>query len=189
MRKFLLLLMFFVLAPTLLVMSSMLLASHANKIVLGITTGPQPTPFAFAALPMSDIVFEGSATLRDKRPLSLNDYLTQYHSPLTPYADLMVHKADEYGIDYRLLTAIAMQETTLCKKTLKEAQYNCWGFGIWGKHATGFVSYEDAIDTISHYFANRREKGIDTLDAIGKIYNPGNTNHWKENVAYVMEQL
>lgn len=146
-------------------------------------------PFEFAALAPMDSVFEGSATLSDKRILNLSDYLASYHSPLAGYSSLIVNKADQYSIDYRLLPAIAMQETGLCKKVLAGAHYNCWGYGVWGKKVTSFSSYEEAIDTISHYFANRKEKGIESLDEIGKIYNPGNTNHWKENVAFVMNQL
>ena len=101
----------------------------------------------------------------------------------------MVSKADQYNIDYRLLTAIAMQETTLCQKTLKQSPYNCWGWGIWGKKVTTFTSFEDAIATISKYFGNRKKKGIATLDEIAAIYNPGNTNNWKEHVAHFMDEL
>lgn len=190
MRKFFVLLAFFTLTPLTITLAVLFLSYHSHKsTVLGIATGPSHSPFMYAALPMGDTVFAASATMSDKRPMSLTAFLSEYQSPLTPYAGLMVTKADQYGIDYRLLAAVAMQETTLCKKTLQQAPYNCWGFGIWGKHVTGFGSYAEAIDTISRYFGTKKEKGIDTLDAIGKIYNPGNVNNWKENVALVMNQL
>lgn len=189
MRNFFVLLLFFILTPGMLFVSLNLLTVHQHKLgVLGLSTIRQE-PFAYAALPTMDTVFEGSATLTDKRETNLSDYFSYYHSPLKPYANEIVSRADKYGIDYRLLPAIAMQETGLCKTALQAAPYNCWGWGIWGKKVTSFHSYQEAIDTISRYFANRKEKGIDNLDAIGSIYNPGNTNHWKENVAYVMDQL
>jgi len=168
--------------------SLFLLNSHTVKPkVLGTHILKQPV--VYAALPDADVVFEGSATMTDSRVTTLADFFASYHSPLAPFAANIVNKADSYGIDYRLVPAIAMQETTLCKKTLPSAKYNCWGFGVWGHTVTSFASYTEAIDTISKYFAKRKERGIDTLDAIGNIYNPGNTNHWKENVAYVMGQL
>jgi hypothetical protein len=173
----------------LLILSIFLLSSQHTFGVLGVNTRREESPFAYAALAPMNAVFEGSATLSDKRVANLSDYLTSYHSSLAGYSSLIVNKADQYGIDYRLLPAIAMQETGLCKKVLASAHYNCWGYGVWGKRVTSFNSYEEAIDTISHYFANRKEKGIESLDEIGKIYNPGNTNHWKENVAFVMNQL
>lgn len=188
MRKFLLLLLFFTLTPLTLTLGIALLV-HSQKSVLGASTTSKQTPFAYAALPTSENVFEGSATMVDKRTVDLKSFLTIYRSPLAPYAQLLVDKADQYRIDYRLLPAIAMQETTLCKKTLKQAQYNCWGWGIWGKKVTSFSSFDEAIDTITKYFAKKKENGIVTLDAIGSIYNPGNTSHWKENVASFMAEL
>ncbi|HYK08321.1 MAG TPA: hypothetical protein VEW42_02350 [Candidatus Eisenbacteria bacterium] len=189
MRKFLVLLLFFTLAPSLLILSIFLLSSQHTFGVLGVNTRREESPFAYAALAPMNAVFEGSATLSDKRTYNLKEYLSLYHSPLLNYSSFIVSKADEYGIDYRLLPAIAMQETGLCKKVLAGANYNCWGYGVWGKKVTSFSSYEEAITTISRYFAKRKEKGIESLDEIGKIYNPGNTNHWKENVAFVMNQL
>lgn len=191
MRKFVIVFLFFILAPSLLFASLTLFSYQYHKTsVLGAATiNHTAQPFAYAALPTSENVFEGSATLSDDRTIILSKFLTRYHSPLAPYASSFVEKADEYGIDYRLLPAIAMQETTLCKKTLPQAPYNCWGWGIWGKHVKNFDSFDEAIDTITKYFANKKESGIASLDEIGSIYNPGNTSHWKENVANFMAEL
>ena len=35
------------------------------------------------------------------------------------------------GFDYRLLPAIAMQESTLCR-SIPVDSHNCWGWGIYG---------------------------------------------------------
>ena len=189
MRNLLLSLSFFVVTPAVLIASLLLYGKLSHQQVLGAATVKNIQPIAYAALPTSENVFAGSATFSDKRIDNLHGFLTAYHSPLAPYADLFVSKADQYNIDYRLLPAIAMQETTLCKKTLAKAPFNCWGWGIWGKHASGFASYEDAINTISSYFAKKREIGIQSLDEIGSIYNPGNNSNWKENVASFMSEI
>lgn len=189
MRNLLLSLAFLIITPAVFVTSLLLYSNITHQQVLGIATTKQAAPIAYAALPTSENVFAASATFSDKRVDNVHDFLSLYHSPLAPYAGLFVNKADQYNIDFRLLPAIAMQETTLCKKTLAIAPYNCWGWGIWGKHASGFSSYADAINTISSYFSKKKESGIKSLDAIGAIYNPGNHSNWKENVANFMSEM
>ncbi len=168
-----------------------LLSYHTFKPfsgVLGVSIQP-PQSVAYAALPSTQNVFDASASLSDRRVQSLQAFFSLYHSPLLLYAQNIVDKADTYGIDYRLLPAIAMQESGLCKKALPQAPYNCWGFGIYGKRVTSFAGYDEAIDTITRYFANKKSKGIDSLEEIGKIYNPGNTNNWTENVILIMSKI
>ncbi len=188
MRNVLLFLLFFLVAPLTIFASIFLYSYHMHQTIL-LGQSNKPRPIAYAALPTTENLFAGAATLSDSRAIVLNQFFSYYHSPLAAYADLIVSKADEYNIDYRLLPAIAMQETTLCQKTLKQSPYNCWGWGIWGKKVTTFTSFADAIDTISRYFGNRKAKGIVTLDEIATIYNPGDTNHWKEHVAHFMSEL
>lgn len=144
---------------------------------------------AYAALPSTENVVDASASLTDRRVQSVQNFLASYNSPLLPYAQLIVDKADQYGIDYKWLPAIAAQESGLCKKMVPSAPFNCWGFGIYDKKRTGFSSFEEAIDTITRYFANKKNKGINSLEEIGAIYNPSNYNDWKGKVSYFMNQL
>lgn len=191
MRKLILLISFFLIAPSFLFFNLALLSYHTNRpfsSVLGASVEPSQG-VAYAALPSTQNVVDASASLTDRRVQSLQAFFSDYHSPLLLYSQEIVDKADQYGIDYRLLPAIAMQESGLCKKALPQAPYNCWGFGIYGKRITSFSGYAEAIDTITRYFANKKNKGVDTLEEIGKIYNPGNTNHWKENVILVMSHI
>ncbi|HEX7042023.1 MAG TPA: hypothetical protein VF189_02135 [Patescibacteria group bacterium] len=191
MRKLILLVSFFLITPALLAFSLALLSvssNHPLASVLGIKSEDVQS-VAYAALPSVQNVMDASASLQDKRVGDLQSFFTTYHSPLLLYSQEIVTKADEYGIDYRLLPAIAMQESGLCKKALSKAPYNCWGFGIYGKKITSFSSYDEAIDTITRYFANKKENGVSTLEEIGKIYNPGNTNNWIENVTTIIGQI
>lgn len=190
MRKLILLLSFFLITPSLLILSLILLTLHTHPFgaVLGASI-EIPQSVAYAALPTTQNVMDASASLSDRRVQSLQSFFSLYHSPLLLYAQEIVDKADAYGIDYKLLPAIAMQESLLCKKALAKAPYNCWGFGIYGKKITSFSSYDEAIDTITRYFANKKKGGVDSLEEIGKIYNPGNTNNWKENVTLIMSKI
>ena len=54
----------------------------------------------------------------DARIKIVSNFLERYNSPLEPYSDWgqkLVTIADKYGIDFRLLPAIAMTESNLCK--------------------------------------------------------------------------
>ncbi len=194
MRKIILLFSFFLITPVLLVVSLALLSFHNHNghkpftFVLGVSITPSQG-VAYAALPTTQNVMDASASLTDRRVESLQSFFSLYHSPLLLSAQEIVDKADRYNIDYRLIPAIAMQESGLCKKTLSQAPYNCWGFGIYGKKITSFASYSEAIDTITRYFANKKMNGVSTLEEIGKIYNPDNTNNWTENVILIMSKI
>lgn len=114
----------------------------------------------------------------------VREFLARYHSPLEPYARLLVETADREGIHYGLLPAIAMVESGLCKHIPKNS-HNCWGWGIYGKKVTKFSSYGEAIDTVARGLKkNYIMKGYDTPEKIVKNYNPSNTNNWSQNVRH-----
>lgn len=142
---------------------------------------------AYAALPGNLDSVSDSVGSQDSRVEKVCTFLADVNSPLTQYCGFIVSEADTYNIDYRLLGAIAMQETTACEKEIP-GTYNCWGYGIYGKNVTGFNSYEDAIDTITRYFAKKKSIGVTTLEQIGAIYNPQNKNNWQANVASFMAE-
>ena len=66
----------------------------------------------------------------------IRQYLVRYNSPLVGLENFMVPKSDEYGLDYRLIPAIAQQESNLCK-IIPDNTYNCWGWGIHSKGTLG----------------------------------------------------
>ncbi len=189
MKRLLLLIGFFGTTPFLLIFSAffLLFLSHQRSGLLGIFAAANQ-PIAYAALPSNMNVVSGIVTQDDGRVGKVTAFLAAFNSPLTQYASLIVSEADTYGIDYRLLPAIGAQESGECAKEISDT-HNCWGFGIYGHKVTSFDSYEQAIDTITRYFANKKSRGVDTLEEIGAIYNPTDHNNWKSNVASFMNQL
>ncbi len=126
---------------------------------------------------------------REARVDILLDFLSKYKSPLAPYAKMIVDTADKYGLDYRLIPAIAMQESTLCKKMPKDS-YNCWGFGIYGKKVTRFPNFDSAIETVTKTLAkNYKSMGLVEPQEIMSIYTPSNNGIWADNVSYIMTKL
>lgn len=141
---------------------------------------------AYAALPSAENNIDGIIEQKDARVEIVKSFFNDYKSPLTPYAQDIVTTADKYNIDFRLLPAIAMQESNLCKKIRKDSN-NCWGFGIYGKTMTTFDTYPQAINQVSKTLAKEYiGKGLKTPDEIMTKYTPSNDGSWADSVNHFM---
>lgn len=148
-----------------------------------------PGAKVFASLPSSFPSVSGGVETQDARPEIIRQYLADYNSPLEAHADVLVEAADEYGLDYRLLTAIAQQESNLCKK-IPAGSNNCWGWGIHSKGTLGFSSYEEAIWTVSEGLKEEYiDKGYETPEEIMAKYTPLSNGSWAYAVNQFMSQL
>jgi len=145
---------------------------------------------AYAALPQNQNSLEGQIlNQQDARVELVRNFFQRYNSPLTPFAQNVVDNADKYSLDYRLIPAIAMQESNLCKKAPADS-YNCWGFGIYGKQVTKFSDYTTAIETVSKTLSqNYKDQGLETPEQIMSRYTPGSNGSWANGVNQFMDQL
>jgi len=189
MRKLFLLSTFFLLSPLVLVLSlSILLGNYSQKHIL--LSGSQKV--AYAALPSASGTLKVNIVQQDGRIAVVKSFFKRYKSDLLPYADEVVASADKYGLDYRLIPAIAMQESNLCKKlpgNLKDS-HNCWGFGVYGKKITKFDNYAQAIDTVTKTLAkNYKAQGLSTPEQIMSRYTPGSNGSWANGVNQFMAEL
>ncbi len=122
------------------------------------------------------------SNIKDKRIAVLKAFLRHYDSPLYDHAEFIVKVSDEYLLDYRLIPAIAMQESTGCK-FIPNGSYNCWGWGIYGSTITRFTSYPEAIQAVAqglktHYL----DKGLTTPEQIMRKYTPSSSGSWAYGV-------
>lgn len=189
MRKLFLLTSFFILTPLTLILSFTYLyfiSYQKSSPVLSLEKAPK---VAYAALPNRNETILLKTKDVDARIETVEDFLSYYKSALTPFADEIVTAADKYSLDYRLLPAIAMQESTLCKKAPKNS-YNCWGFGIYGKKVTKFANYNEAIETVTKTLATKYKAiGLETPEQIMSKYNPVSTGTWAQGVSGYMDRL
>lgn len=120
----------------------------------------------------------------DARVEIVKNFLQRHNSPLTPpeyYAKELVAASDRYGVDYRLLPAIMMQESNLCKMSKPELK-NCFGFGIHKRGELGFDTYEASFDRVAKELKERYiDIGLVTPDQIMKKYTPSSTT-WANSV-------
>lgn len=144
---------------------------------------------AYAALPTSQNIFNETVITEEARTETVRQFFARYDSPLEPHADDIISAADKYDLDYRLLPAIAMQESNLCKKSRPEA-FNCWGFGIYGGKYLHFDNYEHAIETVSKTLATKyKSRGLITPEQIVTMYTPSDNGKWVNGVTHFMEEL
>lgn len=143
----------------------------------------------FSALPENFSQTEASLGILDARVTVLQEFFERYNSPLLPHARKIVEVADEYKLDYRLLPAIAMQESGLCKKA-PENSFNCWGYGIYGKKVIRFDNYEDGIETVSKNLSKKYlSQGFEEVHEIVQKYTPRDDGTWVTSVNYFMDQI
>ena len=105
------------------------------------------------------------------------------NAPLADYAEKVVEVANKYGLDYRLLPAIATVESSGGKNNFRK--YNAWG---WGNKSFG--SFEEGIETVGKGLKTGYiDKGRDTVEEIAPIYCPPNYKNWTRSVNQFMNEI
>lgn len=138
---------------------------------------------------LSSATIRTNVVVADARPVLIRDYLRKYRSPLVPYADLIFATSQKYGLDYRLLIAIAQQESNLCKK-IPPGSHNCWGWGIHSRGTLKFSSYPEAIEEVARGLKEEYiDKGLTTPEEIMRKYTPLSDGSWAFGVRQFMQEL
>jgi hypothetical protein len=188
---------FFVITPVTLAISLFSLFSFKGSVLakdLGVKKNLAVSEYSgvqvYASLPPQLPSVSDQIGAEDARPEIIRQYLTYFNSPLTPYADEIVKAADENKLDYRLITAIAQQESNLCK-VIPPSSYNCWGWGINSASNLAFKSFQDGIDKVSKGLKTQYvDKGYLTVTEIMSKYNPVSPNGAEgKSVAGIMDGM
>lgn len=196
MRKFFTLFSFLIITPFIFLFTIIftLYVSHKQQAALHVysrVASPIPSSEAtdFAALPGVSSNIHDEVGAADARAELVRQFLAKYNSPLEPYAQNIVDAADKYTLDYRLIPAIAMQESNLCKRIPKGSN-NCWGYGIYGHTVMKFSDFGQGIDTVTKALATKyRAKGLETPKEIMSMYTPSSNGSWAHGVNYFMDEL
>jgi hypothetical protein len=95
----------------------------------------------------SAVVIEKSKEdVRKERAEAVNKYYKDHDAPLEGKGLQFVLVAEKYGLDWRLLPAIAMRESTGGKFACKNNPFG------WGScRLSGFKSYDEAIETVGKH--------------------------------------
>ncbi len=159
-----------------------------NKINYQSHLSPAPVRL-YQALPSGSGTVSFEVGTADARPVIIRQYLEKHRSPLTSQADYFFKIAQKYNLDYRLLVAIAQQESNLGKK-IPEGTYNAWGWGIHSEGTLGFSSWEEGIETVAKGLReNYLDKGFVNLEQIAARYAPPSKEAWAFGVSQFMGEM
>ncbi len=150
---------------------------------------PAVSQFNNSSAPFATDSLKTEALVSDGRSANLKAWFRKHNSPLYDFADVIVRESDKNDFDYRLLPAIAMQESTLCR-AIPEDSHNCWGWGIYNTTVTRFDSYEVAIETVAAGLKKEYiDKGLVTASAIMDKYTPSSKGSWAYGVNTFLRAL
>ena len=161
-------------------------------LITPIAQAEAPTDTLYPTTNTSTIV---DGLTQEQRAAKIDAFFTlRDNSPLEGEGMTFVKAADAYGIDWRLLPAIATIESNggqmPCKN--KVAQNNLYGFGSC---KIGFKSNEEAIDTISKNLAGLNPSTEaaykdKTLNQVLDAYNPPSVRpDYKKLVTWAMNKI
>lgn len=123
---------------------------------------------------------------------AIDEYFRARGMPLEGTGMKMALEARNHGLDYRLLPAIAVRESTGGKHACKKVKNSFYG---WGGCKIGFESKEEAIEVVArniggndedtdHYYAGK------TTKEILEKYNPRSiVPHYPEQVMKIMNNI
>ncbi len=170
-------------------------------LIVGLCVG-LITPIAQAEAPIDSLYSSSTPTEKlvdgltvDERAAKIDAFFTsRENSPLAGYGHAMVEAADTYGIDWKLLPALATIESDggrmLCSNP--KGAYNPFGFGSC---KVGFKSFNEAIDTLAMnlggYNPNTQKHYKDKkLSEVLDAYNPPSVRKdYKQLVTWAMKKI
>lgn len=196
-KHLLLVFIFFLITPVTLGVSLFSLFSLRNSAdsQLALIQSGQPTSAfsgvqVYASLPARLPAVSGEVGASDARVEIVRQYLNDYNSPLESHASDLIQTSDKYNLDYRLLTAIAQQESNLCK-IIPPTSHNCWGWGIHSEGTLGFDSYTEAMEAVAKGLRTQYlDKGYTTIPEIMSKYTPSSPEGaWARGVSQFMTEM
>lgn len=146
----------------------------------------------YAALPATEGFISDEISHADGRAKIIENFFNAYKAPLSEQSKTFIKVADKYQLDYRMLPAIAMQESNGGKKVIKNS-FNPFGYGIYGGLVVRFNSWEEAIERVGRALReDYLNNGLKNPTQIMAKYTPpslakGGT--WAKGVNTFMEEL
>lgn len=132
------------------------------------------------------VLSEVSAKKLDPEAQILARYLGEFDSPLQYHAQDFVDAAKTYGLDWKMLPAIAGVESTFGKNI--PGGYNAWGWGVYGNQAIYFSSWKEAIFTIAAGLRkNYLDRGLTNPYSMNRAYAA--SPYWGGKVTYFINDL
>jgi len=133
--------------------------------------------WALAVTAHASVAPDSIVKIEDQRHAKLEAFFQSFDCPAPYHAKEYVTAADTYAIDYRLLPAISVLESTC---VVYQRENNRWG---WASARKGFASFRAGLEYIAKQLAVGRYYKDKTLEEKVHMYNP------RPQYARLMEKL
>ncbi|MEI6280386.1 MAG: hypothetical protein WCP17_00060 [bacterium] len=144
------------------------------------------------AAPSKDQIEAGLLKAKTEKAEAIDFYFDEHDMPLEGTGMKMVEAAERNELDWRLLPAIAVRESTGGKNDCIKVDHNAFG---WGSCKIGFKSDEAAIDVVARNLGGNNPKtahhyGDKTTKQILRAYNPPSiVPRYAEQVMSIMDTI
>jgi len=135
---------------------------------------------------------DAAAQTQKAQAAAIDAYFEAHDMPLAGQGMKMVIEAEKNALDWRLLPAIAMRESTGGKFGCKKVKHNPFG---WGSCKIGFDSYEHAIEIVAKNLGGNNPRTARYYDnkttiQILRAYNPPSiVPRYAEQVLAIMKAI
>lgn len=129
---------------------------------------------------------------RIERAAKIDAFFAGRDMPLAGSGRKMVEVAEANGLDWRLLPAIAVRESTGGRQACKKVPNNAFG---WASCKIGFKSVDEAIATIGNHLGGNHPKtamhydGKDTLGILNSYNPPSIVPTYAKEVFRIMDMI
>ena len=123
---------------------------------------------------------------------AIDAYFKEHDMPLEGMGIKMAKEAEVNNLDWRLLAAIAVRESTGGKNDCRKVDNNPFG---WGSCKIGFNSLDEAVETVAQNLGGNNPstaKHYDnkTTEEILKTYNPPSVvKNYAKQVKFIMDDI
>lgn len=136
---------------------------------------------------------EKKAEIRKQKALAIDDYFKSKKMPLAGMGMHMVLEAEKNGLDWRLIPAISVIESTGGKHACKKVTHSFLG---WGSCKINFESKEKAIEIVAWNLGGNNpktskyyQKGQDLVDLLQTYNPPSIVPNYADKVIKVMNTI
>ncbi len=124
--------------------------------------------------PKGDQKVDDKVLARQQKADAIDAYFAEHDMPLEGTGLKMVQEAEDNDLDWRLLPAVAVRESTGGKHDCKKVENNPFG---WGSCKIGFKSNDKAIEVVAKNLGGNNPKTAKhydnkTTEEILRAYNP-----------------
>lgn len=163
---------------------------HSGEISPSVLVAQMNTQ-AFGTLTLNKVALLEAEILKHKAD-AIDTYFRDRGMPLAGTGLKMVQEAEKNGLDWRLVAAIAVRESTGGKNECQKVEHNAFG---WGSCKIGFKSDEEAIETVARNLGGNnpntaRHYDDKTTMQILRAYNPPSiVPKYAEQVIKIMDTI